>query len=359
MIKNNRKSRNILCGGVLLLAGSIAVPSIASEFSGGYVGAGIGAGRDKLTGDVSAPNKTAAAGGVEAGYNWDIGDSGFLLGVDGFYDQTKKKTRFITDNITPANSGDGSFGDKTFGVDGKVGYAMDKWLPYVKLGFGKIKGTGDLSDYSKKGTHFGVGTEYKLAEHLSLGGELTRFNGKELDGTKGVNNSLFLKLKYYFDSKAPMAAAPIAAAAAMPEPTPAPAPEPAPAPAPRMEKLTLSATELFAFDSDQLAQPQPKLDELAQVLNSNKQIEIVTVYGYTDRLGSDSYNMKLSQRRADTVKAYLVSKGVDASRINSVGKGKANPVVECKDKNRTKLIKCLEPNRRIEVEQVTYERRVN
>jgi OmpA-OmpF porin, OOP family len=125
-----------------------------------------------------------------------------------------------------------------------------------------------------------------------------------------------------------------------------------------MERVTLSASELFAFNSDALAQSQPKLDELAQALSSNKQIGGVTVNGYTDRLGTDRYNVKLSQRRANAVKAYLVSKGVDAGSVNAVGKGKANSVVECKQKNRAALIKCLEPNRRIEVEQISYERQV-
>ncbi|WP_394781766.1 OmpA family protein, partial [Undibacterium sp.] len=74
--------------------------------------------------------------------------------------------------------------------------------------------------------------------------------------------------------------------------------------------------------------------------------------------GSDKYNMKLSQRRAEAVKAYLVGKGIAGSRLTSQGKGESNPVVECTDKNRSALIKCLEPNRRVEVEQITIERRV-
>jgi OOP family OmpA-OmpF porin len=87
----------------------------------------------------------------------------------------------------------------------------------------------------------------------------------------------------------------------------------------------------------------------------------VTITGYTDRLGSDKYNQKLSEQRAHAVKQYLVGKGVAAERLNAVGKGEANPLVACDDKKqkRADLIKCLEPNRRVEVEQVTIERRVN
>ena len=105
--------------------------------------------------------------------------------------------------------------------------------------------------------------------------------------------------------------------------------------------------------------PQPKLDELADVLGRNAQVTSVTISGYTDRLGSETYNMELSQRRADSVKDYLVSKGVASSRLTAVAKGESNPLVQCTDTKRADLIKCLEPNRRVEVEQITIERRVN
>ncbi len=104
--------------------------------------------------------------------------------------------------------------------------------------------------------------------------------------------------------------------------------------------------------------PQPKLDEIAKALTANSEINDVVITGYTDRLGSTSYNQKLSERRANTVKNYLSAKGVSANRLKAQGKGEANPVVECSDKNRPALIKCLEPNRRVEVEQITIERRV-
>jgi OOP family OmpA-OmpF porin len=124
-----------------------------------------------------------------------------------------------------------------------------------------------------------------------------------------------------------------------------------------MQHVTLSASELFGFNSAKLGPSQPKLDEVASEMTANASIEKITVVGYSDRLGAKDYNMKLSERRAQSVKEYLVSKGVSADRIDAVGKGEADPVAECKDvKGKQALIKCLEPNRRVEIEPVTYQK---
>jgi OmpA-OmpF porin, OOP family len=99
---------------------------------------------------------------------------------------------------------------------------------------------------------------------------------------------------------------------------------------------------------------------MAKLLNEDKSVNNVVITGHTDRLGSDKYNQKLSERRAEAVKAYLVGKGVESSRLTAQGKGKSQPVVQCNDKKmkRADLIKCLEPNRRVEIDNVTAERRV-
>ena len=136
-------------------------------------------------------------------------------------------------------------------------------------------------------------------------------------------------------------------------PAPAVAPAPAPAPMITSQKVTFQADALFDFDKAVLkSEGKSKLDDLASKIG-DVNLEVVVATGYTDKIGSDKYNDRLSLRRAQAVKAYLVSKGIEANRIYTEGKGKRNPVVtDCNQKNRKALIACLAPNRRVEVEVV-------
>ena len=81
---------------------------------------------------------------------------------------------------------------------------------------------------------------------------------------------------------------------------------------------------------------------------------LVHVTGYTDRIGSEAYNQRLSEQRANAVKAYLVrTDGIDAAKILADGKGKANPITkpgECGEKRSAATIACLQPDRRVEIE---------
>jgi len=209
--------------------------------------------------------------------------------------------------------------------------------------------------YSHRATYpkAGVGLQFKFNEAVALRLESERYRLDNAVGGRDEVDLFSVGLVYRFGTQP--APAPVVVA-----PPPAPAPVvAAPPPAPRFEKFTLSATELFGFDSDTLQMPQPKLDQIADALKgegSPRQIEIV---GYTDRLGSTEYNQKLSERRATSVKNYLIGKGIAADRLAVVGKGESDPVVQCSETKKAALIECLKPNRRVEIDQVVVERKVN
>ncbi|SFS20096.1 Outer membrane protein OmpA [Dyella sp. OK004] len=140
---------------------------------------------------------------------------------------------------------------------------------------------------------------------------------------------------------------PESCAALLAEPAPA---APAVAPAPNKSRV-LSADALFAFDKATLTPNGHRaLDDLAAELHDQgDKLHSVRIAGYTDRLGSEAYNQKLSQRRADAVMTYLVEQGVPAGRIRAEGHGASEPVKDCPDGPRAPLIACLAPNRRVEV----------
>jgi OmpA-OmpF porin, OOP family len=125
------------------------------------------------------------------------------------------------------------------------------------------------------------------------------------------------------------------------------------------EKIKLAADALFDFDKAVLRpEGKAKLDNLASKIGQIN-LEVIIAVGHTDRVGKDAYNQKLSEKRAAAVKEYLVSKGVEANRVYAEGKGEKQPLAgtECKGlgaesgKNK-KLVECLQPNRRVEIELV-------
>jgi OOP family OmpA-OmpF porin len=138
-----------------------------------------------------------------------------------------------------------------------------------------------------------------------------------------------------------------------PAPKPAPKPEAKPAPKPAPKPVVLRSVITFPSNKatlDEMAKFRLDQDIIGK-LGTVGTINYVNVNGHTDRLGSPQYNQKLSERRAEAVKAYLVSKGMDASKIETYGYGKTMPVKSCPDtKDRKALNACLEPNRRVEVE---------
>ncbi len=146
---------------------------------------------------------------------------------------------------------------------------------------------------------------------------------------------------------------------AKPVETPPAAPV-APPPPPVAKKCdfstTLTSDETFTFNKSVLTPTaKAKLDkDVLGKLGTCASVRLVMITGHTDRLGSAQYNQKLSEKRADAVKSYLVSKGVDANVTDTMGAGKTQPaqgVPKCADDlARKKMIECLAPNRRVVVE---------
>ena len=201
----------------------------------------------------------------------------------------------------------------------------------------------------------GVGLQYAFTPALSARAEVERYRINDAVGNKGDIDMASIGLVYRFGAApaaAPRAAAPApvmaeAQARAPVVVVPAPAPPPAPVVlAPVSEKVTFASDALFDFDKSVLKpEGKTKLDELV-MRQQGMTLEAIVATGHTDSVGGDGYNERLSMRRAEAVKAYLVSGGADAKRVFVEGKGERQPVAD----NAT--IDGRAQNRRVQIEVV-------
>jgi OmpA-OmpF porin, OOP family len=281
------------------------------------------------------------------------------------------------DEDTDLAGASGNYKSTQLGLDALYMFSRDKFRPFLLAGLGATRNNVDYKipgfDVDGKKTSWlaslGLGAQYLFSDNFGLQADLRhQFSRADAKVTNlatgassgddgGIGNTLFnLGGIMRFGAPAPVVAepapepAPIAAAEPAPEPAPAPAPEPVKC-TPQMDTITVDAAKLFGFDKANLKdEGRAALDDAAAKIKAAPEIRAVIVTGHTDRIGSEAYNQKLSERRANQVKDYLAAQGVDAAIIEAVGKGESEPVVQCTGNKATKkLVECLQPNRRVEI----------
>ncbi|MDG1642492.1 porin OmpA [Klebsiella huaxiensis] len=252
----------------------------------------------------------------------------------------------------------GAFKAQGVQLTAKLGYPITDDLDiYTRLG-GMVWRADSKGNYASNGVSrsehdtgvspvFAGGLEWAVTRDIATRLEYQWVNNIGDAGTVGTrpdNGMLSLGVSYRFGQE---------------DVAPVVAPAPAPAPEVTTKHFTLKSDVLFNFNKATLKpEGQQALDQLyTQLSNMDPKDGSAVVLGYTDRIGSDAYNQQLSEKRAQSVVDYLVSKGIPASKISARGMGKSNPVTgsTCDNvKARAALIDCLGPDRRVEIEVKGY-----
>lgn len=269
----------------------------------------------------------------------------------------------------------GRYRQSMLGADALYFFSRDKFRPFVLAGLGvarnRVNYDGiDLDDKSKTSPYanVGLGAQYLITDNFGLQADVRHVWSKA--GTQSINadagrlnadetvGNTYVNLGAIFRFGAP---APVAMAEPTPEPVAhvavavAPEPEPVQAALPvvpacneKFQTVEVSAEKLFGFDKSKLADDgKAELDAAIEKIKAHPALVLVLVTGHTDRIGSEAYNQKLSERRANQVKEYMVANGVDASRLQAAGKGESEPVVGCEGLRGKAVVECLAPNRRV------------
>ncbi len=205
---------------------------------------------------------------------------------------------------------------------------------------------------------FGAGIQYAFNDIFTLRAEVERYRIESNRMTGNRVDTFSVSMIYRFGSRRSARAA--SANTQMdreptqilsPSPTTSPAPTPVPVVLPA--EITLSASTLFDFDKSELrTEGENILDGLVRDM-ADLNYEVVIVTGHTDRIGTRTYNLALSRRRAETVRSYLVQAGVPNQRITATGVNSDEPVTsprQCSGPVSDTLKACLQPDRRVVVE---------
>ena len=317
-----------------------------------YIGAGVGQSRATID-EPRLRASLAANGETVTGFAKDQRDTGYKLFVGrqlnqyvaveaGYFDLGKFDFQSTTSGNGVLNGEAGFRGvnldllgqlplSQRLSLLGRVGMHYTKTS--TDFSGNRLLGSSNLHASERKlNAKLGLGLEYKFSEALALRGEVERYRVNDAVGNRGdadlYSVSLVYKLGRPASATPAYQPAPPVALPPISETMPAPVAEVKPAPTPVSEKVSFAAEALFDFDQSTL-KPQGKtaLDQLLGQL-TGMDLEVIVTVGHTDAVGSDAYNQKLSLRRAEAVKAYLVSQGVETSRVYTEGKGETQPVAD-------------------------------
>jgi OOP family OmpA-OmpF porin len=334
-----------------------------------YLGAGIGQSRANID-DARLIRSLTANGATLNSFSADERGTGGKLYIG------KQLNQYFAIEAGVFDLGKFSFNSTTSGngvLNGEVGFRgvnldlvgqlplSQRFSVYARAGLNYAKASPHFSgnrlfavtnpnpSERKLNAKAGLGLEYKFSEALALRAEVERYRVNDAVGNRGDVDMASLNLVYKLGrpaARAVVVTPPPVVAEPMPAPRVVEAPPAPPPQQPVSEKVSFSAESLFDFDKAIVkADGKAALDGLLANLQGMNTEAIVTV-GHTDSVGTDAYNAKLSLRRAEAVKAYLVSKDVEASRVFVEGKGESQPVAD------NKTAEGRAKNRRVTVEVV-------